>query len=516
MFKKPVHLLWITVLLIAVPSPLRAAVTLPAVIGDNMVMQRDTTVNIWGWADPGERVTVSFAGSKGSAVAGSDSSWSVSLDPVPAGGPYEMTVQGKNTVTVYDILVGDVWICSGQSNMHWPVKFSADPEREIAAANHPSLRLFYVKNQGAGEPLTDCFGRWEECTPRSADEFSALAYYFGRELNRELDVPVGLVQSSWGGTHIEAWLSLDAIEADPALKYVLDGWEDIVEQKPKAVLDRYDLMSAWFVYCFECMGQKLPYGPIPGPPEGFDRGFGAPSWLYNAMIAPFVPFSIKGFLWYQGESNVGRAYKYRKLMPALINDWRHQWGNDDLPFLFVQLANKNEPDSLPEESPWAELREAQLMALDVPGTGMAVTIDIGEADDVHFKNKQEAGRRLFLAALDTAYGRDVVSSGPLYDSMRIDGDRIIITFSECGSGLTTPGGAQPKGFAIAGSDSVFVWADARILDSRTVSVQSGGISSPVAVRYGWSNNPDCNLYNRECLPASPFRTDGWPGVTWNK
>ena len=513
MSMKSTGFIWCIAIIISLSSPVLADVRLPALIGDNMVLQRDTAVKVWGWADPGEQVTVIFAERKGATVTGPDGAWRVTLDPLSAGGPYEMTVSGENTVTLYDILVGEVWVCSGQSNMHWPMKFSADPDREIAAANHPSIRLFYVTNQGAADPAEDCFGRWEECAPRTVTDFSAVAYYFGRELNREFDVPVGLIQSSWGGTPIEAWLSLDTVRGDPSLHYMLDGWEEIIENKPREILDRYDLMSAWFVYCFECMGQKLPYGPIPMTPEGFKRGFGVPTRLYNGMIAPLIPSAIKGVLWYQGESNAGRAYKYRALMPALIEDWRRQWGRGDFPFLYVQLSNQGKREDLPSESEWSELREAQLMTLDVPGAGMAVTIDLGEEDDVHFKNKQEVGRRLFLAALDKAYDREVVFSGPLFESMSVKEDKVVITFKESGSGLVTRGGGRLKGFAVAGDDLVFVWADAEIVDDRTVAVRSDSVPSPVAVRYAWGNNPECNLYNREGLPASPFRTDDWPGLT---
>ena len=493
----------------------KADVVLPALISDNMVLQRDVSVQIWGWADQGERVTVEFNNKRKSTVTGPDRCWKVRLDPVKASGPFEMTVTGKNRIVVYDILVGEVWVCSGQSNMHWPVKFSADAEKEIAAGNHPDIRLFYVKNQGTAEPAGDFTGHWEECTSRSIVDFSAAAYFFGRELMNKLDVPVGLIQSSWGGTSAEAWTSLESLRENSELKQTFKGWEEILAEKPKEILDHYELMSAWFVYAFECMGQKESYQPIPKPPEEYKKGFGVPSWLYNGMIAPLTPFAIKGVIWYQGESNTGRAYQYRALFPTLIRDWRKQWGIGEFPFLFVQLSNARARETEPSESAWSELREAQLITLEVPNTAMAVTIDLGEADDVHYKNKQEVGRRLSLGALKLAYGGDIVHSGPLYDSMEIRVGRVYIRFKLGKSALVTSDGGPLKGFAVAGTDSVFVWADAKI-EGDNVVVWSDDVPDPAAVRYAWGNNPECNLYNKAGLPASPFRTDDWPGITQKK
>jgi len=506
--KNPIHNVFLLFLLLVLfcNSSIYADVKLPALIDNNMVLQCNMNTRIWGWADPGERVTVKVADQQKTTVTDDDGRWAVKLKSIKAGGPYEMTVTGKNMIKLSNILVGEVWVCSGQSNMQWPVKFSADSKREIADGNHPMIRLFILNKQGAPEPREDCLGHWDYCSFRTVGEFSGVGYYFGRELMKDLDVPVGLIQSAWGGTPAEAWTSLDALKAEPSLNPILDGWGKILSEKPQELVEYYDLISAWFVFAFECMGQKEPYGDIPKPPEGYDRGIWIPSWNYNAMIAPLTSCTIRGVIWYQGESNVGRAYRYRTLFPALIKDWRLNWGQGNFPFLFVQLANVSGRDSKPSESTWAELREAQLMTLNLPNTGMAVTIDIGEAGDVHFKNKQDAGLRLAKSALNVAYGRDIVHSGPIYDSMKIRGGKVSVRFKHTGSGLVTGDGGTLKGFAIAGADLQFVWANA-VIDGDKIVVWSDEVAQPIAVRYAWGNNPDCNLYNRERFPASPFRTD---------
>ncbi|MDP2984353.1 MAG: sialate O-acetylesterase [Candidatus Latescibacter sp.] len=496
-------------------TPLHASVLLPSFLGHHMVIQRNAEYPVWGWADPGEKVTVTFHGQKLSAAAGADSLWKVSLKPMSAGGPYEMTVKGKNAVTLYNILIGDVWVLSGQSNMQWPVKYSANPEAEIAAGNHPKIRLFTVKKTAAADPLADCIGQWQECTFHSVGEFSGVGYYFGRELEKTLNIPIGLVLAAWGGTNIPTWMSRTALAADPETKYLLSGWEKIIDDKPGEMLLHYEAVSGWFEYCFVQMSRRQSYGDIPATPKGFDRSLWAPGWLYNAMVAPLTRFPVTGAVWYQGEGDSGRGYMYRTLLKTLINDWRAQWKKADLPFIVVQLANVNNPDKEPVDNGWAETREAQLMALSLPKTGLSVTLDLGVAEDVHYKNKQEAGRRTALAALKAAYGRDIVYSGPLYKSMTAEGGKIRLRFDCIGSGLAARSNEPLKGFAIAGADRKFVWADAKI-DGNEVFVWSDKVTEPAAVRYAWSSNPVCNLYNKEGLPASSFRTDDWPGATFGK
>ncbi len=645
------------VMMLFVPG-ISADVRLPAIIGDDMVLQQGKRVPIWGWAEPGETVTVgvSWHSMKWGVTAGDDGKWKFDMKAPEVGGPYEMTFSAGNTVTVKNILVGEVWVCSGQSNMQWPVQRSADAEQEIAAADYPKIRLFSVTRTVADEPQEDCVAKWTSCSPQTVPEFSAVGYFFGRRLYKELDVPIGLIHTSWGGTPAEAWTSAETLGE-------LDDYEDIIErmteyeQDPEPFDREYeermaewraeitlagesgkrcieadfndsgwnqmyvpklweqegladfdglvwlrkevevpeswlgkdlvlqlgpidDMDTTWFngtkVGAHERSGQyqanrryRVPgdlvqagrnvivvkvmdtgggggiYGnrdklwlkpamsddsialagqwkykkgfdlaSVPAQPKGPPRidNPRAPTSLYNGMIAPLLPYGIAGAIWYQGEANANRAYQYRTLFPAMIKDWRKNWGQGTFPFLFVQLANFMAVNNEPMESAWAELREAQLMTLNLPETGMAVIIDIGEADDIHPKNKQDVGKRLALWALAKTYEQDIAYSGPLYRSMVVEDGKAIIHFDHAGDGLVARGGERLKGFSIAGEDREFVWADAKI-EGGTVVVQSDQVNEPVAVRYAWANNPVCNLYNEAGLPASPFRTDDWPGAT---
>lgn len=496
--------------------PCAAEVKLPAVIGENMVLQRGVDVPVWGWADPGEEVTVAFQGQRVTTRADGDGKWVVKFAPLEAGGAFEMTLAGTKTITLSNVLVGDVWICSGQSNMEWMVQHCDNGVEEVAKAYHPTMRLFSIANNASAKPLEDCKGRWEVCRPSTVGDFSGVGYFFGREINEELEVPVGLINASWGGTPVETWISRDA--QDQEFRGIVDKWEPVLREHAPAVSDYYHEMGESMddVYYALYAGTAVAAGPAP--PEvsvKLSSVPGIPGWCYNAMIAPVIPYAIKGAIWYQGESNASRAYQYRHLFPALIKDWRRVWGQGDFPFLFVQLANFRKVMDKPKESNWAELREAQLMTLALPNTAMAVAIDIGDADDIHPGNKQEVGRRLALGALHVAYDKDLVHSGPLYDSMLIERGKIRLRFKHTGSGLVSKGGRPLKGFAIAGEDERFVWGNARI-DGNEVEVSSRDVPNPVAVRYAWADNPVCNLYNNEDLPASPFRTDDWPGVTVDK
>ncbi|MBI1929950.1 sialate O-acetylesterase [Candidatus Poribacteria bacterium] len=492
-----------------------AEVKLPAVIGDNMVLQQHAKVPIWGTADPGEQITVSLGAQQVATTADNEGRWMVSLNSLDAGGPFEMTIAGNNTLTLRNVLVGEVWVCSGQSNMQWSVKASADAEGEIAAADYPMIRLFSVKRTVAEGPLPDTEGSWGACSSQTVGDFSAVGYFFGGELHKMLDVPVGLIHSSWGGTPAEAWTSRPALESEPDFKPILDRWEQILAEYPQAKQKYEDQLAEWKQAAEAAKAEGKPEPRRPGAPLGPDHPHRA-SGLYNGMIAPLIPYAIQGVIWYQGESNADRAYQYRKLFPAMIQDWRSAWKHGDFPFLFVQLANWRETKPEPVESDWAELREAQLMTLTLPKTAIAVAIDIGDAADIHPKNKQEVGRRLALAAQSIAYGKEVVYSGPIYASMTTEGNKVRLRFMpHTADGLMAKGDEPLKGFAIAGQDHKFVWADARI-DGDTVVVWSDQVPHPVAVRYAWADNPVCNLYNKAGLPASPFRTDDWPGVTVDK
>lgn len=515
-FNEAIILVLSSALLLAAADAVVADVRLPAVISDNVVLQRGAKVPIWGWAEPGEQVTVgvSWHTMQWSVRADEQGKWRFEMTPPEAGGPYEMTIRGKNTVTISNILVGEVWVGSGQSNMQWTVRHSANAEQEIAAANYPNIRLFTVERKVADQPQSDCVGNWESCSPETVGDFSAVAYFFGRELHKELSVPIGLIHTSWGGTPAEAWTSREVLEAEPDAGPILQRYDDAVAKYPQAKKEYEEKLAEWKEAVQEAKAEGKNPPRRPGAPFGPGHPH-SPAGLYNAMIAPLIPYGIAGAIWYQGESNAGRAYQYRKLFPAMIANWRRDWGRGNFPFLFVQLANFMATKPEPGDSEWAELREAQLLTLALPNTGMAVIIDIGEANDIHPKNKQDVGKRLAFWALAQTYGRKLVYSGPLYKSMQVEGSRVTLHFDHVGSGLVASGGEPLKGFAIAGADRKFVWADAKI-DGDTVVVSSDQVAEPAAVRYAWADNPVCNLYNKEGLPASPFRTDDWPGVTVDK
>ena len=518
-FDKDIALIICLVLLLANVSAVFADVSLPAVIGDNMVLQRGRAAAIWGWAEPGEKVSVkgSWQWFWASTSADADGRWNVKVLPPRTAGPYEITIRGRNTITIKNILVGEVWVCSGQSNMQWSVRQAVDAEQEITAAKYPKIRLFTVKRKVADKPQSDCVGSWTECSPETIPGFSAVAYFFGRELHKELDVPVGLIHTSWGGTPAEAWTRRSVLESEPDCAPILQRFDEAIAKYPEAKKQYEEKVNKWkeAVKKAKAEGEKPPRRPRPPFGPGNPH---SPAGLYNAMIAPLIPYGIQGAIWYQGESNAGRAYQYRKLFPAMITNWREDWGQGDFQFLFVQLANFMAVKPDPCDSAWAELREAQSMTLRLPNTGMAVIIDIGEADDIHPKNKQDVGKRLALWALAKTHDKKLVYSGPIYESMRVAGSKIVLSFEHVGGGLVAGCGERAsageplKGFVIAGEDHKFVWADAKIEDD-TVVVSSDKVAKPVAVRYAWADNPVCNLYNKKGLPASPFRTDDWPGVT---
>jgi len=508
--------------LIAVVSAAAAAaeLKLPAVIGDNMVLQRGRAVPIWGWTEPGQTVTVSAGGTTLTAKAGQDGRWQVVLPAMQLGGPMEIVVKDSSAShTIKNVLVGEVWVASGQSNMAWPVRRSENPDEEIAAAHWPKVRLFGVGRVVAETPQADCTGRWNECRPETVADFSAVAYYFGRELNKQLGVPIGLIASAVGATPAEAWTRREALEAEPLLKPLLEQWDKMVAEWPKLdaqFTKRYaHKLKNWEATVAKAQPQKKP--SRPPPPDRSAKSTHRPANLYNAMIAPLTRYPIRGVIWYQGESNATRAWQYRTLLPVLIRDWRSAWAQGDFPFGQVQLApfryelDVNFTDAHPA---WcAELREAQaLVQKTLPNIGMAVTMDIGDLTNIHPKNKQEVGRRLALWALATVYGRDIVYCGPIYEAMAVEGNNIRIRFTHTGTGLTTRDGKPPNEFTIAGANQKFHPANAAI-DGDTVIVSSPGVPSPVAVRFAWRDAAVPNLANKEGLPAAPFRTDQWRLLT---
>lgn len=479
----------------------QADVSLPAVLADHMVLQRGVPVHVWGKAAPGEQVAVGFRGDSRTTQADSIGLWSVYLKPGGAGGPFELTVNGNNAVTIKDVLVGDVWIASGQSNMEFGMKNVMNAAAELAAVNKPKIRLLHVKNKVADHPLDDLdVWPWQEATPDSIKDFSAVAYFFGRDLQDKLDVPIGLIDTSWGGTPAESWTSLRALSSDASLMPVFAEWARMTGDLAVTKLRREKELAEWRQASDEA---KTKGTPPPGFPwRSNDSGEWGPASLYNAMIAPLTPFPIRGAIWYQGESNASRerAPLYARLFETMIQDWRRAWGLGEFPFLFVQLANfKTGPDSH-----WPDLREAQRQTLELVNTGMAVTIDIGNPTDIHPKNKQEVGRRLALAARSVAYGENVEYSGPAFLQATPDGQAMRVAFTHTGGGLAAHGDSL-TGFEIAGADGKFVPAKAKI-DGASVIVSSPSVSAPLRVRYGWADDPVCNLYNQDGLPASPFQS----------
>jgi sialate O-acetylesterase len=474
---------------------------------DGAVLQQGMPVPVWGTAADGERVTVTFQDQSVSTTA-RDGRWKLRLPSLKPGGPFTMRIAGENTVELRDVLVGEVYVCSGQSNMEWPVSLTTDAPKTIAQATDPMLRLFTVPKNVSNTPVSDVSGPWKACDPESVTGFSAVAYFFGRDLRRALKVPVGLIHTSWGGTPAEAWTSRATLESDSSLREILDRYARALDAYP-AALKTYQTALGEHVQAVETArreGRGLPELPQPpGNPENFVR----PTGLYNAMIHPLLPYAIRGAIWYQGESNAGRAYQYQELFSAMIRNWRQDWGQGDFPFLFVQLAPFMKIETQPKESAWAELREAQrLTSLAVPHTAMAVITDVGDAFDIHPREKQTVGERLARAARAMVYGERITPTGPMFERMEVRGDEAVLQFRHVGRGLVARGG-ELTGFTIAGADRK--WAPARaVIRGDRVIVSSPQVERPVAVRYGWANYPVTNLYNREGLPASPFRTDDFP------
>ncbi len=503
----------------------QADVTLNGMFTDNMVLQRGIELPIWGFADAGEEVIVSACGQTRTATADADGKWMVRLDPIEMEGAFAVTISGNNEIVLRNVVMGEVWICSGQSNMAWTVARSLDAEDEIAGADYPLIRLCQVPRATATEPADHVETTWVECSPGSVGNFGAVGYFFGRELHEELAVPVGLISTNWGGTPAEAWTSREKMEGDPDYAGMYEWWEAALEAYPER-LEKYqnETLPAWQKQVEEAKaaGETPPRRPrAPAGPDYYRR----PSNLFNGMIAPLIPYAIRGAIWYQGEANANAgggahtgAWHHRRLLPTMIEDWRERWGQGDFPFAWVSLANFRAVQEQPGPSAWAELRESQTLTLSLPNTGEALAIDVGEADDIHPRDKQTVGHRLALWARAEVYGQDLVHTGPTYESMRIEGDRVRLQFANVADGLrrgVTENAPYPSpllGFQIAGKDRRWVWADAAIRDDSVV-VWSDEVADPVAVRYGWADNPAVNLYNSEGLPAVPFRTDDWPLTT---
>lgn len=639
---------FLVIFCLLISQSIRAEIKLPGYFTDNMMLQRDMPIKIWGWGNRYETVTVSIHDQKVNTRCKKDGTWEIILSPIPYGGPYSLTVQGKeNSIKIENILIGDIWLCSGQSNMEWTVEQSANSKQEVQNANYPEIRALKVPKSIKNSPQDNFNAQWEICSPSTVGAFSGIAYYYARALYKEVQIPIGIINASWGGTDIETWISdeaftalpsnvqkqynmevvnnleeyirqnkgqkqafLDAMENDPGInnQWFIPGFNTVAWEEmrvpgewgttPLSLIDGH----VWFKYdlnltCTEAgRPATLSLGTIDdaditwvngtkvGNASGWDTpriysippgilkegsnnitvrvtdngGSGgmwgqeadiyleidntrhslAGNWkyqmsvanadyhvlditpnmvhssLYNTMIHPLTPFRIKGVIWYQGENNVGAGYDYRTLFQTQIKDWRTRWGYE-LPFYWVQLANLYPEDTTPVESSWAELRESQAMTLELPHTGQATIYDIGDAYSIHPTNKQEVGRRLSLIALHKDYGRDsLVYSGPTFQNVSFKENTAVITMNTYGSQLTIHNKyGYLEGFRIAGEDRKFVWAKAFIDANGKIIVYNENIAEPVAVRYAWSNNPAANLFNAQGLPAIPFRTDSWKGVT---
>jgi sialate O-acetylesterase len=489
------------------------AVSLPSWLGSGMVVQRDKPILLRGSVAAGEDVRITQGEASVVAKAGADGSWSAQLPARNAGPIPDIVIESGNKIVLTDLLAGDVWFASGQSNMEFKLRRAAGADAEIPEADHESIRLFKVGRQISKEPALDVAGAWQKCTPETAADFSAVAYYFARDVHKATGVPIGIICASWGGTPGEPWLAPELTRNDPDYAALYAEWEEYRRNYP-AIRKQYDAdMAAYEKKMAEppAAGKKPPAKPLSKPHP--DENHKYPGVLFNGMIHPLAGLPIKGFLWYQGESNKDRYAQYRKLLASLITDWRKRWDQGDLPFLVVQLANFKPRATQPSDSGRTRLREAQAqVAREMPGCELAVTIDLGEAGDIHPLNKKDVGRRLALAALQKVYARDVVGSGPVNRTVEFRDGKANVEFDAAGGGLVSgPDGnaGSVEGFALAGKDRVWHWAVAQIEGNRVV-VESPQVSEPVALRYAWADNPPAALYNKEGFPAVPFRTDDWP------
>lgn len=479
-----------------------ADVSVPNIFSSSMVLQRDQKNAVWGKADPGEAVTVTIGTQKQSTTAGDDGQWRVTLDPMSVGDPNELVISGKNEIRLTDVLVGEVWICSGQSNMQWSVRGSTDFALEAASARYPKIRMINFPQIGNQEPVWTHDNRtWMVCTPETVGGFSAVGYFFARQLHQTLGVPVGMINNAWGGSACEAWINRKTLSADAQFAPLMDRWAANEKrfEELSAKSDRNEQENKLFASLRNQM-----------------KGNSRPGNIYNGVLKSHLGFGIRGAIWYQGESNAGRAYQYRELFPLMISSWRKEWGQGDFPFYWVQLADFLAEKSEPSDSAWAELREAQTMTMSkLAHTGQAVIIDLGEGKDIHPRNKVDVGMRLARWALANEYGLPIPFRSPQYKSIEVAGNKAVLTFDFLGRGWRPFDVQELRGFTVAGDDKKFVNAKATLMKDGRIEVSADSIEKLASVRYGWADNPICNLYNQDDLPLTPFRTDDWPGVTIN-
>ncbi len=495
----------------------RAELKLPAIIGDHMVLQQKQANPIWGWDAPGTEVKVTLGAQTKTAKAGADGKWTVKLDPLPASAkPAKLVIEGSSRREIEDVLVGEVWMCSGQSNMAFQVGRDWNGDIEALSAKLPNLRLISVPRVGVQELQDDFKGQWEASTPENSKNFSAVGFFFGRYLHEILGVPVGLIDNAWGGSAAEAWVRRDTLEKDPRFQSLMASWKQRETQlaSPETKAKFEAALAAWQDKVKEAKvaGTRPPRRPVS--PQQILGGQSRPGNIFAGVVHPTLGYGIKGVIWYQGESNAGRAWDYRTLFPFMIEQWRAEWGQGDFPFYWVQLADFKQEKEQPEDAQWAELREAQTKTLSLPNTGEAVIIDLGEGNDIHPRNKHDVAARLVRWALAKDYGFDNIDpQSPTYASVAFEGNKAVLTFSHVGAGLRTMDIREVEGFAICGEDKVWHWAEAKITALDKIEVWSADVPAPVAVRYAWADNPVCNVFSRDGLPMTPFRTDDFPMIT---
>ncbi|HMH44082.1 MAG TPA: sialate O-acetylesterase [Pyrinomonadaceae bacterium] len=515
---KTFRLLFAVAVVTAVAGCVHANILLPDVIGNGMVLQQNQKAPIWGKADPGEAVTVRFGGQSKSTTASAEGKWLIKLDPMHASAtPATMIISGRNTTELKNILVGEVWLVAGQSNMQRLLSETANGDAAIAAADLPLIRLFNVSRQVAFKHAPPPLATWQACSPQSIKEFSAAGYYFGVELENALHVPIGLINASYGGSQAEAWTPVEYLLASEDLRPTVDRtriWDD---ERPRVRAEYDEALKKWLADSDKAKAAGARPSPSPAVPDAL-REYRIASSIYDGMIAPLIPFYIRGAIWYQGESNEARAQQYGILLPTMIRAWRERWAEGNFPFGIVQLPNYRDAKTEPADEPWSHVREAQRRtALLTANTGLIVTIDIGEAHDIHPKDKLDVGKRMAHWALVDVYGRRLTRSGPMFREMKIAGSRIVLQFAAAGEGLRIRDGDKLEEFAVAGADHKWFWARARITGRDKIEVWAEAVPHPLAVRYAFNNNPrKPNLTNETGLPAGPFRTDDWPGPTDGK
>jgi len=498
---------------------LRADLKFPAIIGDHMVLQQNQADPIWGWDAPGTQITVAFAGQSYSTTAGADGKWTVKLAPLPANAtPQTLTVIGSNKRELQDVLIGEVWMCSGQSNMGFKLASDWNGDLEAAASQLPNLRLISVPNVGTQELQDDFKGQWEASTPGSARKFTAVGFLFGRYLHEILNVPVGLIDNSWGGSAAEAWVRRSTLEQDPRFQQLMEAVakKEATLQTEKAKLDYEQAMTKWKAAAEKAKAEKKTPPRAPESPQNWFAGNQRAGNIFAGVLNPTLGYGIKGVVWYQGESNAGRAWEYARLFPFLIEQWRKEWNQGDFPFYWVQLANYLPEKPAPGDSTWAELRESQTKTLQLTNTGQAVIIDLGEGDNIHPKNKHDVAARLVRWALAKDYGMKLPYHSPEFKQLAIAGNQATVTIDCFGSKLRPFGVMEARGFALCGTNHVWHWATGSIVGDNQVVVSSPEVAEPVAVRYAWADNPVCNLFSEDGLPVTPFRTDDFEMITQPK